>query len=100
MRSASSLAYLLRIARRGVPFTSSDGQAFVRLDEPSSGGFYILPVRSAAFRQWLFYQFFAEFDSVPTSHAIAAVLDHLEAQAHHAGDNQNLAVWRRVAAAR
>ena len=51
MRS-SDLAELLHIARRGIPFTSTDGQAFVRLDEPSSGGFFILPVRSPAFRHW------------------------------------------------
>jgi hypothetical protein len=64
---SSSLPYLLRTARRGIPFTSSDGQAFVRLDESCSGGFYIiLPVRSAAFRHWLTYEFFAEYDSLPT----------------------------------
>jgi hypothetical protein len=49
MRS-SYLSDLLRIARRCLPFTSTDGQAFVRLDEPSSGGFFILPVRSPAVR--------------------------------------------------
>jgi putative DNA primase/helicase len=98
MRPASSLPYLLRIARRGIPFTSSDGQAFVRLDEPSSGGFYILPVRSPAFRHWFFSRFFSEYDSVPTAHAFNTVLNHLEAQAHQAGDNQCLAVWRRVGA--
>jgi hypothetical protein len=97
MRS-SDLAQLLHIARRGIPFTSTDGQAFVRLDEPSSGGFFILPVRSPAFRYWFFYHFYAEFDSLPTSHAFHAVLDHLEAQAHYAGENQSLSVWRRVGA--
>jgi len=98
MHSSSSLPYLLRIARRGVPFTSGDGQAFVRLDEPSSGGFFILPVRSPAFRHWLFSQFFAECDSVPAAPAFQALLDHLEAEAHSAGENQCLAVWRRVGA--
>jgi putative DNA primase/helicase len=98
MRSSSSLPYLLRIAQRGVPFTSSDGQAFVRLAEPFSGGFYILPVRSPAYRHWLFCQFFAECDAVPSAQAVQAVLNHLEAQAHYAGDNQCLAVWRRVGA--
>jgi hypothetical protein len=97
MRS-SDLSDLLRIARRCLPFTSTDGQAFVRLDEPSSGGFFILPVRSPAFRRWFFFHFYAEYDSLPTSRAFRAVLDHLEAQAHHAGDNQFLSVWRRVGA--
>jgi len=36
---------LLSNARRGIPFPSGDGQAFVRLDDPS-GGFLTLPVRS------------------------------------------------------
>jgi hypothetical protein len=97
MRS-SYLNDLLRIARRGTPFTSSDGQAFVRLDEPFSGGFYILPVRSPAYRHWFFFHFFAEYDSLPTSHAFNSVLNHLEAQAHYAEDNQCLDVWRRVGA--
>jgi hypothetical protein len=98
MRSASSLPYLLRIAGRGIPFTASDGQAFVRLAELFSGGFYILPLRSPAYRHWFFYQCFSEYDFVPTSHTFQAVLNHLEAQAHHAGDNQRLSVWRRVGA--
>jgi hypothetical protein len=97
MRS-SDLAQLLHIARRGIPFTSTDGQAFVRLDEPSSGGFFILPVRSPAFRHWFFYHFYAQFDSLPSSQAFHAVLDHLEAQAHYANENQSLSVWRRVGA--
>jgi hypothetical protein len=41
-------APLLAIARRGLPFTAPDGQAFVRLHAPSLQGFYILPVRHAA----------------------------------------------------
>jgi hypothetical protein len=35
----SYFADLLHIARRCVPFTSTDGQAFVRLDDSSSSGF-------------------------------------------------------------
>ena len=93
-----SIAPLLRIASQGVPFTAADGQAFVRLPVHSSGGFYILPVRSPAYRDWLFYRFFAEYDTLPTAHAFHALLNHLEAQANENEDNQRLSVFRRVGA--
>jgi len=48
----SDLQHLLSIARQGVPFTSSEGQVFVRLPEPATNGFFILSVRSPAFRGW------------------------------------------------
>jgi hypothetical protein len=94
---ASYLASLLPIAGRGIPFTSSDGQAFVRLPEPS-GGFYILPIRSPAYREWFFHQFYNEYDSLPTANAFSAILHHLEAEANQKFNNQRLAVWRRVGA--
>ena len=52
-------APLIAIAQRGIPFTSSDGRAFVRLPVPS-GGFYILPVRSPSYRNWFFHEFLAK----------------------------------------
>ena len=60
-------APLIAIAHRGIPFTASDGQAFVCLNAPSSEGFYILPVRSRAFH---------------------SLLNHLEAEANHNLQNQ------------
>jgi hypothetical protein len=89
-------APLLSIAQRGLPFTASDGQAFVRLNAPSSQGFYILPVRSRAYREWFFHEFFAQYDTLPGSHAFHAILNHLEAEANHSEQDQRLAVWRRV----
>jgi hypothetical protein len=89
-------APLIAIARRGIPFTASDGQAFVRLNAPSPGAFYILPVRSRAYREWFFHQFYAQYDTLPTSRAFHSVLNHLEAEASHNQQNQRLAVWRRV----
>jgi hypothetical protein len=88
-------APLIAIAQRGIPFTSSDGQAFVRLPVPS-GGFYILPVRSPSFRDWFFREFFAQYRTLPGSHSFHAVLNHLEAAAGNDGENQRLSVWRRV----
>ena len=94
-RAASSLAPHLAITQRGLPFTASDGQAFVRLPLPS-GGFFILAVRSHAFRDWFFAQFYGEYDRLPTAHAFATILNHLEAQAANDPANQRLAVFRRV----
>ena len=89
-------APLIAIAQRGIPFTASDGQAFVRLNAPSLEAFYILPVRSRAYREWFFHQFYAQYDTLPTSRAFHSVLNYLEAEANHNQQNQRLAVWRRV----
>ena len=89
-------APLLDIARRGLPFTASDGQACVRLITPPSQGCYILPVRSRAYREWFFHEFYAQYDTLPPSRAFHSVLNHLEAEANYHGQNQRLSVWRRV----
>jgi hypothetical protein len=89
-------APLISIARRGLPFTAPDGQAFVRLSGPGLGSFYILPVRSRAYRDWFFHEFFNQFDTPPASRAFHSILNHLEAEANHDEQNQRLAVWRRV----
>jgi len=86
----------MAIARLGLPFTATDGQAFVRLHAPSPGAFYILPVRSRAYREWFFHQFYVQYDTLPASRAFHSVLNHLEAEANHDARNQHLAVWRRV----
>jgi hypothetical protein len=92
------LTPLLAIARQGIPFTAADGQAFVRLPVPSSGGFYILPVRSPAYRDWFFFRFFNQHESLPSPNAFNTLLNHLEAQANQNEDYQHLAVFRRVGA--
>jgi hypothetical protein len=94
-RSASPLAPLIAIAERGFPFTAADGQAFVRLPLPS-GGFFILPVRSPAYRDWFFAAFFGDSGALPRSQAFATILNHLEAQANRDPANQRLSVFRRV----
>src|SRR5713226_6546745 len=92
-----SYTRLSDIVHMGVTFTASDGQAFFRLPVPSSGGFSILPVRSPDFRHWLFHEFYARHDSLPTPGEFRAVLHHLEAEANHYDpDNCRLLVWRRV----
>ena len=89
-------APLLAIARRGFPFTAPDGQAFVRLHAPSLHGFYILPVRSRAYREWFFHEFYSQYDTLPGSRSFHTLLNHLEAEANHEDQNQRLAVWHRV----
>src|ERR1039457_5170215 len=71
----------LRIAERGTPFTALGGRAFITVPAQFSGGYLPLPIRSRAFRQRFFDQYFAECDTIPTTHAFNAILHHLEAQA-------------------
>ena len=92
---SKSIASLISIAQQGIPFTAADGQAFVRLNGPS-GGFFILPIRSSEYRDWFFFRFFDQFDTIPSAHAFHAILNHLDAQANQSGVNQRLAVFRRV----
>jgi hypothetical protein len=80
------------------PLQGPDGQAFVRFESPCSNGYYILPVRSAEYRNWFFAQFFAEYDTLPTSQAFRAILQHLEAQADADPDNRRWNIFRRVGA--
>ena len=76
----SGFQSFLRIARRGVPFTSIDGRAFMTVPAQSSG-YRTLPIRSRAFRQWFFDQSLSEFETIPTARAFSAILCYLEAQA-------------------
>src|SRR5689334_10331700 len=98
MTKRSPLAPLLDIAEQGLPFTAVDGQAFVRLRHPA-GGCYVYAVRSQAYRDWFFYRFFAQYNSLPTANAFNALLNHLEAQANENDHNQHLPVFRRVGGA-
>jgi len=53
-------APLAAVAEPGLAFTALDGQAFVRLPV-ASGGFFNLPVRSAAFRDWFYCEFYGRY---------------------------------------
>ena len=87
---------LVRIAQRGLPFTSTDGRPFFRISIPSSGGFQIVLLRSLAFRNWFFANYFGDYNSLPTNAGFRAILHHLEAQANFSPGNQRLAVRQRV----
>ena len=87
---------LFDIVEPALPFTTTDGQAFVRLPVPS-GGFFILAVRSRAFRDWFLHQFAGRFGSLPTSRQFHALLNYLEARANHYDEEcRRLPVFRRV----
>jgi hypothetical protein len=93
--STRSVAPIVPIAQQTLPFTATDGQAFVRLTY-SSGGWFTLPVRSQAFREWFFAAFYRDFGTPPTQSAYRMLLNHLESQATVDPLNQRRQVWRRI----
>src|ERR1039457_1611719 len=80
-RGPSGFDAFLRIAERGTPFTALGGRAFISVPAQFSSGYLTLPIRSRAFRQRFFDQYFAECDTIPTTHAFTALLHHLQAPA-------------------
>ena len=56
---------LLRIANRTVPFSSSDGRAFVHI--PIGPARRTVPLRSAEFRDWFLMMAFGEHNRLPTN---------------------------------
>src|ERR1017187_4086877 len=91
-RGPSGFDAFLRIAERGTPFTALGGRAFITVPAQFSSGYLTLPIRSRAFRQRFFEQSFAEFDTIPTTHAFHAILRHLEAQAARDPNRCHIAV--------
>ena len=94
-KSPSTLDALLRIVEREVPFLSAGGRAFITVPAESPG-YHHLPVRSRAFRQWLFDRYYSEHDTIPSSHAFNAILHHLEAQAARNTNNCGVPMPYRV----
>ncbi len=72
-------AALLYHARSATPFCSEDGQ-FLASVPSSFDSRHVLPLRSAAFRDWLIANFYAEFENAPSPDAIRSALRTLEAQ--------------------
>src|SRR5271157_6114056 len=90
-------APLAAVAEPCLAFTALDGQAFVRLPV-ASGGFFSLPVRSAAFRHWFYSEFYGRYATVPAPRQFSALLHYLEARANHYDERCcRLPVFRRVA---
>ncbi len=73
---------LLYHARAASPFFSPDGEPCVSI--PSSlDSRRVLPLRSAAFRDWLTANYYNEYESAPSASALRVVLRTLEARAHY-----------------
>ena len=85
---------LLYHAREATPFCSKDGQACASL--PSSVEHRtVVPLRSAAFRDWLTANFYKEYESAPSLTAFRAALRTLEARARY-GDFPSEPVKQRL----
>ena len=82
LRQSDQAAALLYHARSATPFCSEDGQFFASV--PSSfDSRQVLPLRSAAFRDWLIANFYTEFEAAPSPDAIRSAIRTLEAQARY-----------------
>jgi hypothetical protein len=79
---ADQAAALLYHARTATPFTSQDGQPCASVPA-SIDSRHVLPIRSAAFRDWLTAAFYGEFEVAPSLAALRAVLRTLEARARY-----------------
>ena len=81
-RKTDQVKSLLDQARQATPFRSKDGEACVSLPE-SVDHRSVVPLRSAAFRDWLTANFYKEFETAPSPDAFRAVLRTLEARARY-----------------
>jgi hypothetical protein len=73
---------LLKLAHTASPFCSNDGQACASLPL-SVEHRTVVPLRSAAFRDWLTSEFYKQQDTAPSPQAFRAALRTLEAQARY-----------------
>jgi hypothetical protein len=71
---------LLYHAREATPFRSIDGQPCATIPT-STESRILVPLRSAEFRDWLFSNFYKEFETAPSASAYRDALRTLEAQA-------------------
>ena len=93
--AARSIEPLLSIADLALPFTSGDGQPFVRL-KYGTGGIYAVPVRSQSFREWFLDEYYRQHGDLPSSGDFRRVVHHLEAKASADSGFSRLSVWRRI----
>lgn len=85
---------LLKLAHNASPFCSNDGQACASLPL-SVEHRTVVPLRSAAFRDWLTSEFFKQHNTAPSLQAFRAALRTLEAQARY-GEFPSQPVKRRI----
>jgi energy-coupling factor transporter ATP-binding protein EcfA2 len=73
---------LLYHARAATPFSSEDDEPYVSVPTGIDSR-RVLPLRSAAFRDWLTNNFFSEYDTAPSAEAFRTALYTLEARARN-----------------
>jgi energy-coupling factor transporter ATP-binding protein EcfA2 len=73
---------LLYHARAATPFSSEDGESYASVPTGIDSR-RVLPLRSAAFRDWLTNNFLSEYDTAPSAQAFRDALYTLEARARH-----------------
>src|SRR5258708_6216658 len=73
---------LLYHARAATPFSSEDGEAFASVPAGVDSR-RVLPLRSAAFRDWLINNFYGEYNAAPSVGAFRDALVALEARARY-----------------
>jgi putative DNA primase/helicase len=73
---------LLYHARNATPFCSADGEPCCSVPS-STDSRRILPIRSAAFRDWLTANYYKEYERAPSADALRSVLRTLEARARY-----------------
>ncbi|HTR39537.1 MAG TPA: hypothetical protein VMH80_26875 [Bryobacteraceae bacterium] len=87
-------AALLHHARSATPFCSPDGEPCASIPT-SIDARHVLPLRSAAFRDWITANYYSEHESAPSPAALRSALRTLEARARY-GDLPAQKVDRRL----
>jgi hypothetical protein len=82
IRKSDQAQALLKHAHGAATFFSKDGQPCASLGS-TVDSHNVVPIRSAAFRDWLVNNFYNEFDTAPSPTALRAVLRTLEARARY-----------------
>ncbi len=77
---------LLYHARAATPFCSEDGEPYASIPT-SLDSRNVMPLRSAAFRDWLLANYYGEFEQAPSADAIRSALRTLEARARYGETN-------------
>ena len=79
---SQSLVKAQRIVDRLNVFTSVANRPFVHVPCPENvTASRAVPLRSSAFRNWFFGQYWSEYDAFPSTQAFHSVLHHLEGRA-------------------
>src|ERR1051326_1554265 len=98
---SKTIPNLKSITDRVETFTSHDNRPFLRIPCPANAcATRAVPLRSEAFRSWLFGEYWAQFDAVPENQAFHALLHHLQARAFRDADRFGIQVAPRVGSRR